>query len=75
MGLLQIPIWATYAYLKQEGSNWSEKLVSSFQPTSNWGPTDPVLNENYKKFLINEKNKDMFKNTGILYRMKRHIYG
>lgn len=72
---MQIPIWGTVAYLKQSGSSFSEKLFGAFKPTSEWGPLDPVTHETYKKHLLNETNKDMFRNTGILYRMKRHIYG
>lgn len=74
-GLLQVPIWGTVAYLKQDGKNWNEKIVRVFKPISTWGPLDPVTNENYKKFLSNGKDKEMVRNNGILHRMKRHIYG
>lgn len=72
---MQIPIWGAHAYLKQNGSSFNEKLFGAFKATSKWGPLDPVTHEAYKKYLLNEGKKETFKNTGILLRMKRHIYG
>nr|XP_029721155.1 sodium-dependent nutrient amino acid transporter 1-like isoform X2 [Aedes albopictus] len=50
-GLLQLPIWGTYAILKQDGKNWTEKLMNAFRPSKNWGPIDANLNQEYKKFI------------------------
>nr|ABZ81818.1 sodium-dependent nutrient amino acid transporter 8 [Aedes aegypti] len=50
-GLLQLPIWGTYAILKQDGKSWTEKLTNAFRPSKNWGPIDANPNQEYKKFI------------------------
>ncbi|KAL9703105.1 hypothetical protein quinque_006623 [Culex quinquefasciatus] len=54
LGLLQLPIWSIYAIYKQEGKTLSEKVMNAFRPTRNWGPIDPTLNQEYKKFIHQE---------------------
>ncbi|XP_038109008.1 sodium-dependent nutrient amino acid transporter 1 isoform X1 [Culex quinquefasciatus] len=54
LGLLQLPIWGIYAIYKQEGKTLSEKVMNAFRPTRNWGPIDPTLNQEYKKFIHQE---------------------
>uniref|UniRef100_A0A1Q3FXN8 Transporter n=1 Tax=Culex tarsalis TaxID=7177 RepID=A0A1Q3FXN8_CULTA len=53
-GLLQLPIWGIYAITKQEGKTLSEKVMNAFRPTQSWGPIDPTLNQEYKKFIHQE---------------------
>uniref|UniRef100_A0A1Q3FYH5 Transporter n=1 Tax=Culex tarsalis TaxID=7177 RepID=A0A1Q3FYH5_CULTA len=53
-GLLQLPIWGIYAITKQEGKTLSEKVMNAFRPTQSWGPIDPILNQEYKKFIHQE---------------------
>ncbi|XP_055625249.1 sodium-dependent nutrient amino acid transporter 1 isoform X2 [Toxorhynchites rutilus septentrionalis] len=50
-GLLQLPIWAIRAVVKQDGSSLSEKIAKAFRPTPSWGPIDPSLHQEYKKFI------------------------
>ncbi|KFB53954.1 AGAP010865-PA-like protein [Anopheles sinensis] len=50
-GLLQLPIWATYAIYKQSGKTLTEKIRNSFKPTAAWGPIDPATHYEYKKFI------------------------
>uniref|UniRef100_A0A1Q3FY76 Transporter n=1 Tax=Culex tarsalis TaxID=7177 RepID=A0A1Q3FY76_CULTA len=54
LGLLQLPIWGIYAITKQEGKTLSEKVMNAFRPTQSWGPIDPILNQEYKKFIHQE---------------------
>ncbi|XP_062561322.1 sodium-dependent nutrient amino acid transporter 1-like isoform X2 [Armigeres subalbatus] len=51
VGLLQLPIWGTIAVLKQDGKNWTEKLLNAFRPSQDWGPIDSNLHQEYKKFI------------------------
>ncbi|XP_055532517.1 sodium-dependent nutrient amino acid transporter 1 isoform X2 [Wyeomyia smithii] len=50
-GLLQLPIWGFYAVLKQDGETFSQKIMNTFRPLQNWGPIEPALNQEYKKFV------------------------
>ncbi|XP_035787555.1 sodium-dependent nutrient amino acid transporter 1-like isoform X1 [Anopheles albimanus] len=50
-GLLQLPIWATYAVYKQGGKTLTEKIKNSLKPTAAWGPLDPATHYEYKKFI------------------------
>ncbi|XP_058457070.1 sodium-dependent nutrient amino acid transporter 1-like isoform X2 [Malaya genurostris] len=50
-GLLQLPIWGCYAIFKQEGKTLSEKISNAFRPLPKWGPMEPQLNQEYKKFV------------------------
>lgn len=49
--ILQLPLWMIYAFAKAKGETVIEKFLTSFRPTEDWGPTDPVTNEKYQKFL------------------------
>lgn len=49
--ILQLPLWMIYACVKAKGETVIEKLITSFRPTVDWGPTDPVTNDKYQKFL------------------------
>lgn len=75
IGIVQLPVWAFYAIIKQSGNTWSEKIISAFKPIKNWGPSDPKIYEQYKKYLQESENEQMFQKTGIFYRFKRNIFG
>ncbi|XP_053689270.1 sodium-dependent nutrient amino acid transporter 1 isoform X2 [Sabethes cyaneus] len=51
LGLLQLPIWAIYSIVKQDGKTLTEKIMKTFRPLQNWGPIEPALNLEYKKFV------------------------
>lgn len=72
IGVLQVPIWACVAIIRQPGDTFQEKFVGAFKPKAKWGPTDPVLNEKYRKFLAT--SEEQHKNKGILYRIRSNIF-
>jgi hypothetical protein len=55
LGLMQLPIWACYAIIKQTSEKWTDKILNAFKPMSSWGPRDPALLARYKEFLANKK--------------------
>ncbi|XP_004520940.1 sodium-dependent nutrient amino acid transporter 1 isoform X1 [Ceratitis capitata] len=59
-GVLQVPIWAVVAIVRQPGESLREKVSGAFQPVSSWGPSDPLLREQYNKDLANDNvTKDL----------------
>lgn len=75
-GIMQLPIWAAVAIIKQEGNSWSEKIRGAFRPTADWGPRDPAIFEQYQKLrATNEENDAVFQNANIFVRFKKHIFG
>lgn len=78
IGILQLPFWTIYACYKQKGNSWTEKFIKCFKPTRNWGPIDPVMQENYQDFRkqlkLTQKLKNR-KNLGIFERIKLNIFG
>lgn len=74
-GILQLPIWAVIAIIKQKGDTWSEKIAGAFRPTADWGPRDPAIFERYKKHTANMEENEKFLNNSILQRMKRNVFG
>jgi len=53
--LIQLPIWAIYAVIKQEEKTWSKKIINAFKPNSNWGPNDAV------KSKLHQKDEELWK--------------
>ncbi|GAB0087882.1 Sodium:neurotransmitter symporter [Sergentomyia squamirostris] len=74
-GVLQLPIWALVAVIKQEGNTWNEKIVKAFRPQANWGPVVPAIAEKYRKFRATEDSKALFENDGIIHKIKRTLFG
>ncbi|XP_063697322.1 sodium-dependent nutrient amino acid transporter 1-like [Culicoides brevitarsis] len=66
--ILQLPLWMFYAFVKAKGETVIEKFVASFKPTEDWGPTDPVTNEKYQKFLKESyySQECLFKTRGMV---------
>lgn len=75
-GLIQIPLWAVHAVIKQKGDTWSEKIRSSFRPNAKWGPVDPLMREKYQKFIANW-HSEISANppTNIWQKFKQNVYG
>lgn len=75
IGVIQLPLWAVYAVIKQKGDTWSEKIANSFQPNAKWGPIDPIKNEKYQKYITNWQN-ELTANppTTIFQKIMRKIY-
>uniref|UniRef100_A0A182PFL1 Sodium-dependent nutrient amino acid transporter 1 n=1 Tax=Anopheles epiroticus TaxID=199890 RepID=A0A182PFL1_9DIPT len=46
-GVLQLPAWAIYTFLKRKEPDWRDRLLHCFKPTHDWGPEDPELNAKY----------------------------
>ncbi|XP_070498018.1 sodium-dependent nutrient amino acid transporter 1-like [Chironomus tepperi] len=63
--LIQLPIWAIYAVIKQEEKTWSKKIINAFKPNSNWGPNDAVKMQQYREFLIQKSSKPKIKKKTI----------
>lgn len=75
-GLMQVPIWAIVAIVKQAGQTWSEKITGAFRPTADWGPREPANFERYQKHLSNMENSQILRTNGNHFqRFKRNIFG
>ncbi|XP_031631151.1 sodium-dependent nutrient amino acid transporter 1-like [Contarinia nasturtii] len=76
IGLMQLPLWAVYTVIKQNGDTWSEKIRNSFHPNSKWGPVDPVTMEKYQKYIANWHNQ-LTENPpkNIWQKIMQKIYG
>lgn len=76
LGVVQLPIWAIYAVLKQKGITCNEKLKNSFKPQSNWGPKNAQLFESYQKYISSyEELQRLQPSANFIIRFKRHIFG
>lgn len=75
VGVLQLPLWATHAIVRQKGNTLYEKTVGAFKPKENWGPKDPATLERYKKYVANFENSQVFADKNLGGRIKRHIFG
>jgi solute carrier family 6 (neurotransmitter transporter, glycine) member 5/9 len=54
-GLLQLPIIAIYKICTNEAPTIREKIIASFSPQQNWGPSDEKLHSEYTLFLQENK--------------------
>lgn len=75
IGILQVPLWATYAIVKQKGDTLTDKIRGAFRPKANWGPTDPATFERYQKYVSNFENSQVITSNNIFARIKRNIFG
>uniref|UniRef100_W8AWS8 Transporter n=2 Tax=Ceratitis capitata TaxID=7213 RepID=W8AWS8_CERCA len=71
-GVLQVPIWAVVAIVRQPGESLREKVSGAFQPVSSWGPSDPLLREQYNKDLAND---NVTKNLSCWGKVKKNFSG
>lgn len=76
IGIIQLPLWAAYAVIKQKGNTFSEKIRNAFQPNPKWGPKDPIKYEKYQKYITNWQNEITARpNQSIWQRFKQKIFG
>lgn len=76
-GIIQLPIWACVAIVRQPGKTFGEKVRGAFRPTADWGPVDPINYERYRKLRANvaaEADKPLA-SVNWLLRCKRNIFG
>lgn len=73
MGIVQLPLWALWAILRQKQSSLSEKFAAALKPTKTWGPTDPLIRQQYEQGLgAYESSKA---HQGCTSRLKRNLFG
>ncbi|XP_037826008.1 sodium-dependent nutrient amino acid transporter 1 isoform X1 [Lucilia sericata] len=72
-GVLQLPIWVVVAAIRTPGATWGEKLRGAFKPKHDWGPTDPLLREQYNKEIANEAIAN--EGLGCWGSIKKNIFG
>ncbi|XP_013108095.2 sodium-dependent nutrient amino acid transporter 1 isoform X2 [Stomoxys calcitrans] len=72
-GILQVPIWIVVGTIRAPGSSWTMKLKNAFKPTNDWGPSDPLLREQYNKEIANEAISNQ--NLGCLGYIRKNIFG
>ncbi|XP_036330329.1 sodium-dependent nutrient amino acid transporter 1 isoform X2 [Rhagoletis pomonella] len=70
LGVIQVPLWAIVAIVRQPGESVNEKVRGAFRPVRNWGPSDPLLREQYNKNLANESNS---MGTGCWAKVKKNF--
>lgn len=76
LGLIQLPLWAVYAVIKQKGDSWSDKIRMAFRPTLNWGPTDPKTLEKYQMYTANWRDEiNANPPTNLWQKFKQKVYG
>ncbi|XP_073845900.1 sodium-dependent nutrient amino acid transporter 1-like isoform X1 [Musca autumnalis] len=72
-GVMQVPIWIVVAVVRAPGSSLSEKLRNAFKPKHDWGPSDPLLREQYNKLIANEAIASQ--DLGCWGFIKKNIFG
>ncbi|XP_050322560.1 sodium-dependent nutrient amino acid transporter 1 isoform X1 [Bactrocera neohumeralis] len=72
LGVLQVPIWAIVAIIRQPGKSLTEKVHGAFRPESNWGPSDPLLREQYNKDVAHGND---LSNTSCWSKIKKNLTG
>lgn len=74
-GLIQLPLWAFVAIVKQKGDSWTEKAAAAFRPADKWGPSDPITFDKYQKYISQWKSDmDNQPSTSIWGRIKRKLF-
>ncbi|XP_017860214.1 PREDICTED: sodium-dependent nutrient amino acid transporter 1 isoform X1 [Drosophila arizonae] len=53
-GVMQLPLWMLVAIIREPGNTLGEKICGAFRPKKNWGPSDPLLREQYNKQIEHE---------------------
>eukprot|EP00099_Drosophila_melanogaster_P018612 NP_609726.1 uncharacterized protein Dmel_CG15279, isoform A [Drosophila melanogaster] len=72
-GILQLPIWMIVAIVRDPGQTLGAKIRGAFTPKKNWGPSDPLLREQYHKEIENELTPK--RGQGIWAAIKQNIFG
>lgn len=74
-GLVQLPLWAFVAIVKQKGGTWTEKIAAAFRPADKWGPSDPITFEKYQKHISHWKSEmDNAPALSIWGRIRRKLF-
>ncbi|XP_017068126.2 sodium-dependent nutrient amino acid transporter 1 [Drosophila eugracilis] len=72
-GILQLPLWMIVAIIRDPGQSLGAKIRGAFTPKKNWGPTDPLLREQYHKEIENELIPK--RGQGVWAAIKQNIFG
>ncbi|XP_043652864.1 sodium-dependent nutrient amino acid transporter 1 isoform X2 [Drosophila teissieri] len=72
-GILQLPIWMIVAIVRDPGQSLGAKIRGAFTPKKNWGPSDPLLREQYHKEIENELTPK--RGQGVWAAIKQNIFG
>ncbi|EDW02819.1 GH10830 [Drosophila grimshawi] len=72
-GILQLPFWMLIAVFREPGSTLGEKIRGAFRPKKNWGPSDPLLREQYNKKIEHELTPK--RGQGFWASIKQNIFG
>ncbi|XP_055372366.1 sodium-dependent nutrient amino acid transporter 1-like [Condylostylus longicornis] len=73
--IVQVPLWAIIAIIKQTETTWKERIIKSFRPKTIWGPKHPDSFQQYQKmFSENEKLRNKFQESGYLSFIKKKIF-
>ncbi|TMW48588.1 hypothetical protein DOY81_006326 [Sarcophaga bullata] len=72
-GVMQLPLWIVVGVIRAPGDSWCEKFRAAFKPKHDWGPTDPLLREQYNKEIDNESIASQ--SLGCWGTIKKNIMG
>lgn len=72
-GILQLPIWMVVAIVREPGNTLGEKIRGAFRPKKHWGPSDPLLREQYNKEIEHELTPK--RGQGFWASIKQNILG
>ncbi|XP_030241857.1 sodium-dependent nutrient amino acid transporter 1 isoform X2 [Drosophila navojoa] len=72
-GVMQLPLWMLVAIIREPGNTLGEKICGAFRPKKNWGPTDPLLREQYNKQIEHELMPK--RGQGFWASIKQNIFG
>uniref|UniRef100_A0A182IT24 Transporter n=2 Tax=Anopheles atroparvus TaxID=41427 RepID=A0A182IT24_ANOAO len=72
-GVLQLPAWAVYTFLKRKEPDWRDRLAHCFKPTHDWGPEDPELNAKYHESVY-KAEQALPRNRSIARRIFDNVF-
>ncbi|XP_023170220.1 sodium-dependent nutrient amino acid transporter 1 isoform X2 [Drosophila hydei] len=72
-GVMQLPLWMLVAIIREPGNTLGEKIRGAFRPKKNWGPSDPLLREQYNKQIEHELMPK--RGQGFWASIKQNIFG
>ncbi|XP_017490368.1 PREDICTED: sodium-dependent nutrient amino acid transporter 1-like, partial [Rhagoletis zephyria] len=74
-GCGQLLVWAIGEVCYRTSGTMCERIKESFKPEADWGPLDPATLKEYQLFKTEERTNEMFKKTGICYKIYDNIFG
>lgn len=72
-GVLQLPAWAIYTFLKRKEPDWRDRLLHCFKPTHDWGPEDPELNAKYHESVYKHE-QSLPRDRSLVRRMFDNVF-